>query len=1296
MKKLLLSLLCLLSVAITGLAQKTPTVSLTFPDDNKTENKVGSYEKSWVAIIKKSDTEYKWNINNFNNNSWNNSWAYIKCGRSSIQSVATIANTTPIPGKLTKIVLELGAFKNVNSLTLKLSQAADSKDVNWSGISPSGINYSISGNNYTFDIPENLQYNNGYAQIIFDCKTGSNNGSVQVNMVHYYCVPEETAAPINFSVEDMVLGLNSPEQPVFSGDSLEGCDIAYACDPAEGLTIENGKVTAATPGTYTVTATATKEVDGKKYEGTATFNVYAGLELQLTAENLSLTVNEQGVEPKITWNEPFTDVTYTLSYDGDGLTITDGKISAGPTVGKYEVTVNASASYAGKPFTASTTFMVDIKNVRIFKKLMDLKDAGKKVDVLIVNEEAKKSLGNQDPNNRKTIDISTCNFAAADEEKWIEDQKGFFVITMAKNPNEVGSYSFKDGNDGWLWNDNVDKEKNNHLKLNPDTEIFAATSIDNNGDALITFKGSQTYTVKYNKSTNPNLFASYTSGQQPVQLYYDPASVIPADPEPLRIEVPELIGVEIDGEAPINVTVSGLNEGETYMLEYTYDETYIMIDENIVYGLDRTPVGEDVEVSVTATVNDRSATATFKVRVYAGPVEYQRVTDLKTQIGKKARVIIAATDPNTANTAEADRQKWVMSSESEGEYKKNIVATDNFAADNSTLQKAWNNDNFGVYEVERKSNGLFTFRELNADGTLGGYLSNSGTANDLLTTTEEALWSVNIAEDGIALVEKDSHFIKAYKNGATTRFSSYTSGQKDITLYVEPGSATLLKPVALSWSTWDEEANDIKLSDQLTIDATLEHSGHDAEGKLVYEIADVALFLNSTNENFYSTSNSANVKVDVALECENPEAFAGWASDELMITDPGKFTLTVSAAENADLSDWDVTWPQPLTVVVNPLKARLKRISNLKTDHIFITYVKPSSETPGEIPGENSSEISHETDGGNNASDANIGENFTRGEYDVVLEEPDTFFDPSYDQFMTATITPDFTPEWGTDPLHFKYPGAYPHIFYADPEEISISGSKLSFKATSAGKYTLTVSVADKYRYWFGDSAENPRDITMPLELTPNLNLFDIDKALLVGDSWSLGIILKDPANPNDYKDYPDLTDEQKQEIKNNPGHDYFRECRFKLDYGGTLYYKISRSQEVEPATPAEMPAARYVKRVAEDESSVEEQIEKLKAEGYVAAVPDKTNPSRSLPVDLRHISALSLVQHVNGVLSEPKELMFNGNVETGMEEIEDLVTDEEAARYFTIDGIEVFAPLAPGLYIRREANGRAGVVMVR
>ena len=70
MKKLLLSLLVALAAAVSNDVMAQAYKTLSFPDDNATANKIGSYDKTWQAVV---DTDV-WTIANFNNNSWNNDW----------------------------------------------------------------------------------------------------------------------------------------------------------------------------------------------------------------------------------------------------------------------------------------------------------------------------------------------------------------------------------------------------------------------------------------------------------------------------------------------------------------------------------------------------------------------------------------------------------------------------------------------------------------------------------------------------------------------------------------------------------------------------------------------------------------------------------------------------------------------------------------------------------------------------------------------------------------------------------------------------------------------------------------------------------------------------------------------------------------------------------------------------------------------------------------------------------------------------------------------------------------------
>lgn len=157
------------------------SVVLTFPDDNKDNNKVNGYDEPWVA--KSGSNEFK--VTAFNNYEWNN-WTYIRCGRKAAASVASIATQTAIAPKITKLVLTLDKItvSDVNSIvTTVYSDAALTQKV--CEISPDGT---LAAGDVTFTVPEASRAANLYYETKFDCKTSSSskNGFVQVSKLVYF------------------------------------------------------------------------------------------------------------------------------------------------------------------------------------------------------------------------------------------------------------------------------------------------------------------------------------------------------------------------------------------------------------------------------------------------------------------------------------------------------------------------------------------------------------------------------------------------------------------------------------------------------------------------------------------------------------------------------------------------------------------------------------------------------------------------------------------------------------------------------------------------------------------------------------------------------------------------------------------------------------------------------------------------------------------------------------------------------------------------------------------------------
>lgn len=146
------------------------SIILTFPDDNKENNKTSAYTQNWVA--KKGAVEF--DITNFNNNKWERNWAYIKCGRKDKESVASIATKSVIAKKIDKVVIFASSYakENVNSAKLFVSAKAD-----FAGAEGVDMTYA----NGQLTAPVATPGENLYYKVVLDCKGGSGNGFVVVD-----------------------------------------------------------------------------------------------------------------------------------------------------------------------------------------------------------------------------------------------------------------------------------------------------------------------------------------------------------------------------------------------------------------------------------------------------------------------------------------------------------------------------------------------------------------------------------------------------------------------------------------------------------------------------------------------------------------------------------------------------------------------------------------------------------------------------------------------------------------------------------------------------------------------------------------------------------------------------------------------------------------------------------------------------------------------------------------------------------------------------------------------------------
>lgn len=241
-----------------GWAAETVYKTLSFPDDNQA--KVSGYISSWTAKIG-SDS---WSIVNFNNNNWNNDWAWIKCGSKKAASTATITNSTAFDQPITKVVVNASVIKEVAKIeTIKLET---SQEANFASISETVTLdlKTLKSGDLTFELKTPIE--NGYYKLTFDCAKTSSNGIIQVDKVDYYINDSKTSTTLEFP-QDAFTFATTDNYSSFTGQtatliadgaeltgktiaySKSGDDIFSSFNESDGTLALNGNL-----GTATVTA----------------------------------------------------------------------------------------------------------------------------------------------------------------------------------------------------------------------------------------------------------------------------------------------------------------------------------------------------------------------------------------------------------------------------------------------------------------------------------------------------------------------------------------------------------------------------------------------------------------------------------------------------------------------------------------------------------------------------------------------------------------------------------------------------------------------------------------------------------------------------------------------------------------------------------------------------------------------------------------------------------------------------------------------------------------------------------
>lgn len=256
----MLNLLVLVSAAVMAQNQAV-WKSLTFPDENKAENKCSAYTTTWTAKIG-DDT---WSVSNFNNNNWG--WTHIRCGRKKTASTASIMNDAAFTEAVTKVVVNISEAKQldkVNSVNLIVAKDQACNDIVETVAGSFGEGTSFTGD-LTFNVTAPAK--NLFYKLVFDMEGGSGNGFIHVDGIDYYTATSATSTSLTFGadVDGKTFVVRQGESFADKTATVTPADakgsISYASDNKEAISVDatTGAVSFLAFGKATITATFTPE-----------------------------------------------------------------------------------------------------------------------------------------------------------------------------------------------------------------------------------------------------------------------------------------------------------------------------------------------------------------------------------------------------------------------------------------------------------------------------------------------------------------------------------------------------------------------------------------------------------------------------------------------------------------------------------------------------------------------------------------------------------------------------------------------------------------------------------------------------------------------------------------------------------------------------------------------------------------------------------------------------------------------------------------------------------------------------
>lgn len=359
------------------IAQEKPYKTLSFPDDNKNNNKVSAYDKTWTAKI----GDFSWRISRFNNNNWNNDWTYIKAGNKKVASQASIQNTTPFDRAIAKVVVDIEPINKQIEKVEKIKFEVAS-DANFQNIVEEKTIVSDFNNveNHTF-VVKNPKVGQ-YFRLTFNLgKTADKlNGLITVNKVEYYeDVSNKTATSLSFDAPSYTISKDQTltKLPTLKADEkpLTGKTITWSSDNEKVATVDaNGTVTGVAAGNAKITA---KFAGDDEYEtSTASYEIIVKGAPSLSFPQTSYTVEMGDVfsTPKLDGLPEGVTPAYTSS--NTEVATVDATTGDVKIVGVGTTTITVTSPETGIYEGATTSYELTVKLATTKKVTIDFSTFG--------------------------------------------------------------------------------------------------------------------------------------------------------------------------------------------------------------------------------------------------------------------------------------------------------------------------------------------------------------------------------------------------------------------------------------------------------------------------------------------------------------------------------------------------------------------------------------------------------------------------------------------------------------------------------------------------------------------------------------------------------------------------------------------------------------------------------------------------------------------------------------------------------------------------------------------------------